>query len=325
MLLMAVTATSCYHKKTSSATMHYQDTVQYSEEQIDSMAFAMKHHYTTNYNFIVKADSLSLLRQQPEEKLNGLPTDSLCVYKGDAIVVAEIRTIGSDPADSVWVQVARDQQTIGWLHESVMLKGVTPDDPISLFISTFSDVHLLIFLIVIVTITVVYVMRKMLRHNAKLVHFNDIPSFYPTLLTLLVAASATLYASIQLFAADTWQNFYFHPTLNPFSVPPILSVFLFCVWSMLIVGLATVDVVNHALLIGEGVMYMCGLASVCAINYIVFSLTTLYYVGYILLIAYCYFAINIYLKRARCPYLCGNCGARMHHKGTCPECGAENK
>ena len=122
-------------------------------------------------------------------------------------------------------------------------------------------------------------------------HLRDIPSFYPTLLALLVASSATFYASIQLFAADTWQHFYYHPTLNPFSTPPLLSVFLSSVWAILIVALATVDDVRHRLPFGDAVLYLFGLCGVCAVNYILFSLSTLYYVGYPLLAAYFYFAI----------------------------------
>ena len=142
-------------------------------------------------------------------------------------------------------------------------------------------------------------MRTIFRRNAKIVHFNDIASFYPTALALIVASSATLYASIQTFAPDMWQHFYFHPTLNPFSLPPLLSVFIVSVWAILIVGLACIDVVKSILPTGEALLYLCGLAGVCAVNYIVFSLSTLYYIGYPLYAAYLYFAIKRYLFFSR--------------------------
>jgi 4-hydroxybenzoate polyprenyltransferase len=44
--------------------------------------------------------------------------------------------------------------------------------------------------------------------------------------------------------------------------------------------------------LGEAIMYLVGLVAVCAVIYVVFSTTTLYYVGYPLLIAYFYFAIK---------------------------------
>ena len=82
--------------------------------------------------------------------------------------------------------------------------------------------------------------RKILKKNAHIVHFNDISSFYPTLLAVIVALSAAFYASIQLFAPETWREFYFHPSLNPFSQPLLLNIFLVLVWAMLIIGLATI-------------------------------------------------------------------------------------
>lgn len=322
LLLMLLTMGSCYHRKPVVSDAF---PVSYSARQLDSISFYSRHHYSQNFNFVVKADSLVLLRQQPEEAFSQLlATDSLTVHRHDHLVVADIRMLPTDSIDSVWVQVARDQHTIGWVHESSLLASVDPDDPISQFISTFSDVHLLIFLIIIVVIGFVYLMRKMLRGNARIVHFNDIDSFYPTLLVLLVASAATFYASIQTFAPEVWRHFYFHPTLNPFATPLILSVFLISIWAILIVGLAAADDVRHQLPLGEAVVYLCGLAAVCAVDYIIFSLTTLYYIGYLLLVAYLYFALQRYFRYSRAGFYCGNCGAKLHEKGCCPHCGAEN-
>lgn len=268
-----------------------------ADVEADSTCFYETHHYGQNFNFVVKADSLMLVRQQPVEILSRMHTDTITVYRGDHVAVAEIRVLPTDSIDSVWVQIARDQETFGWLHESSLLPSVVPDDPISQFISTFSDVYLLIFLIVISVISVAYLMRTIFKRNARIVHFNDIPTFYPTALALTVAAAAVLYSSIRMFAQDTWQHFYFNPTLNPFIVPPALGIFLVSVWAMLIIGLATVDVVRGILPTGEALLYLCGLAGVCALNYIIFSITTLYYVGYPLFIAYAAFAVYVYVKR----------------------------
>ena len=298
---------------------------EYSQKQLDSLKFAEKHHYSVNYNFIVKADSINLIRQQPEEVMGRMMTDTVTVYRHDHIAVAEIRIIPTDSIDSVWVQVARDQHTFGWLHETSLLQSVVPDDPISQFISTFSDTHLLVFLIIISLISVAYLMRTMFRRNAKIVHFNDINSFSPTLLAVIVALSATLYASIQTFTPDAWQHFYYHPTLNPFNVQPVIGMFLVSVWAIFIVGLAVVDVVRNILPTGEALLYLCGLASVCAVNYIVFSISTLYYIGYPMFAAYLYFALRMYFTRFRCAYICGKCGARMNKKGRCPVCGTMNE
>lgn len=294
MAVAALTAISCHRPEKPAAALGV-----LTQKQADSVNFAINHHYSVNYNFVVKADSVNLLRQQPEEIVSRMAIDTVPIYRHDHIAVADIRIIPTDSIDSVWVQVARDQATFGWIHESTLLANVVPSDPISQFISTFSDVHLLIFLITISIISVAYLMRTIFRRNAKIVHFNDIASFYPTALALIVASSATLYASIQTFAPDMWQHFYFHPTLNPFSLPPLLSVFIVSVWAILIVGLACIDVVKSILPTGEALLYLCGLAGVCAVNYIVFSLSTLYYIGYPLYAAYLYFAIKRYLFFSR--------------------------
>ena len=291
----------------------------------DSLAFVAQHHYHENFNFVVKVDSMLLIRQQPEEVLSLMPTDTFAVRRHDHLVVADIRIIPTDPDDSVWVQVARDQNSFGWAHESELLRAVDPDDPISQFISTFSNSHLLVFLVVISLIAFAYLVRRIRRQNAKIVHFNDIDSVYPTLLALTVAAAASLYASIQMFAPQVWQHFYFHPTLNPFSVSPLLTIFLVSVWAMLILAIACLDIVRVQLPFGEAVLYLSGLVAVCAFNYIVFSLSTLLYIGYLLLAAYFFFAIRAYLRASHCTFICGNCGKPLHQKGRCPHCGAVNE
>ncbi len=81
---------------------------------------------------------------------------------------------------------------------------------------------------------------------------------------------------------------------------------------------------RHILPLGEAILYLGGLAAMCAICYIVFSITCLYFVGYILLIVYAYYALRQYLRHGRAQYRCGRCGAKMQKKGTCPHCGATN-
>ncbi len=338
LLLSILLMTGCYSKPKvipSNELTMVTDSIMGAEEEAidsaqlqrmrDSVAFVAQHHYSENFNFVVRADSLQLIRQQPEEYLSLMPTDTIAVARHDHLVVADIRIIPADETDSVWVQVARDQYTFGWTHESELLPAVDPDDPISQFISTFSNSHLLIFLVIISLIASAYLVRKIRKQNAKIVHFNDIDSIYPTLLALTVAASASLYASIQMFAPQLWQHFYFHPTLNPFSVPLLLTIFLVTVWSMLILVIACIDVVRSQLPLGEAILYLCGLMGVCAVNYIVFSLSTLLYIGYLLLIAYFFFAIRAYIRASHCTYLCGNCGRPLHQKGRCPYCGAMNE
>lgn len=293
MLSMLAMLSSCYHRH--GQRQQHAALVEYSDRQLDSISFSTTHHYTNKFNFLVFKDSLMLIRQQPEEVLSGLVTDSFAVRKNHLLVVTDIRMVPQDSIDSVWVQLATEDNTFGWARESNLLSKVVPDDPISEFIMTFSNVHLLIFLVIIVLSTLFYLIRKIFHSNGKIVHFNDIDSPYPTALVLLVSISATFYATIQTFEPEVWRQFYFHPTLNPFAVPRILGFFLASVWAILIVGLACLDEVNHRLSFSDSLTYLGGLAGVCALDYIIFSVTTLYYIGYVLLAGYIYFAIRAYM------------------------------
>lgn len=319
---LAMMLDGCYHKP---AAVRYADIDSLTTQQLDSITFARTHHYTNNYNFVVSADSLVLTLQMPEEAVSELPTDSIAVKKNERVAVADILVMPNDTVDSVWVQLAHELGLFGWVHESEMLDRVEPDDPISQFISFFSDEHILIFLVIFVIVFFSYAMFKLNRRQAYIVHLNDIATFYPTLLTLVVATAATLYSSIQMFAPDSWREFYFHPSLNPFSQTPLIAVFLMSVWAMLIVAIAAIDDTLRHLAMGDAVLYLVGLLGVCAFNYVVFTISTMYYVGYLLLFAYVLFALWRYLRHTQSKYVCGNCGKQIKTKGRCTHCGAINE
>ena len=290
-----------------------------SKQQLDSISFSTTHHYTQNYNFLVRADLLPLA-----DNYGDMAFDTMYVTKGQRIVVAEIKTVPADTIDSVWVKVARDQITQGWVRESELLESVSPDDPISQFIDVFSNTHLLVFLAFCVVVGSAYAMRKLLRRKAYIVHFNDIDSFYPTLLCILMACSATAYATIQTFGAEQWRHYYFHPSLNPFTLPFTLGLFVASVWAIIIIGVAAVDDTIRRLQASDAFLYLLGLGAVCAVLYVVFSILTLYYIGYLLLPAYIVFALFRWARYAHIPFRCGHCGAALHQKGACPHCGTMN-
>ena len=298
LLMSAMSLTSCYKQETG---------------------FTATHHYNQNYNFVVKADSM-VIYENPDTAIY----DSIIVYRGDQLVVAEIKTISNDTIDSVWVKLARDQMSQGWTRECDLLNGVAPDDPISQFIDLFSNNHLLLFLALVVIVTASYGLRKLYRRDAYIVHFHDISSVLPTMLAVLVATSATVYATIQNFAPENCRHFYFHPTLNPFAVTPVIGLFVSLVWALIITGIAVVEDVMRRLPFGSAVLYLLGLAAICAVDYVVFSIFTLYYIGYVLLIAYIWFAVSR-LRLVLARYVCGNCGKRIPGLGKCPHCGAVNE
>lgn len=325
MLTMSIAITSCYSEaKPEEYATNDSITIAYTQEQLDSIDFFSTRHYTEGFNFIIHGDSLSLLMQQPEEQVSMLEIDTFAIYKNHQIVIGDIRIIPQDSIDSVWVQVATDEGAFGWIHEKELLRNVVPVDPISQFIMFFSDSHIIFSLVIVILLIGAYVLRRTYKKNAPIVHFRDISTFYPTLLCLIVATSATGYASLQMFAPETWQHYFFHPTLNPLQMPFILGIFISSVWAMLITTITAIDETFKRLPVADSILYLAALLGVCAVDYIIFSLTTLYYIGYPLLVAYYYFALKQYFNH-RNRYICGNCGHHFREKGRCPKCGVINE
>ncbi len=312
----------CYYQKPD-----YYDEWDLTEHRKDSLDFEASHHYTLNYNFMVADDSLCLQAARPvlNPEHADMPGDTVSVFADDRLVVAEIMVVPEDSVDSVWVKVARDQSTMGWVRERDLLARAIPDDSVSRFIHAFSDTPLIYFLSALGVPLLVWLVRRMRRKRLHIVHFDDIGSCYPTLLCLTLSGAATLYASMQKFVPGTWEEFYFHPTLNPFGLPFVLGLFVASVWLIVILAVASVEDVFRQLPFQEAVLYLLALSGVCAGCYLFFSLATLYYLGYPFLVLYAGWALRRYFRHARCPYLCGRCGAKLRGKGRCPRCGAWNE
>jgi len=281
--------------------------------------------YTVNDNFLLSVDSISLQRQEP---FHNMPvdtlSDSIVLYYNDALVVAQIMVIPEDSVDSVWVKVARDQFSQGWIHQSSFLSSVVPDDPISEFIYLFSQRHLWYFLAMVFTVGVLLVWRQTKRWHFYMIFVRDVSSFYPTLLTLTLSGSAVLYASIQRLIPDTWVLYYYHPTLNPFDLPLILGLFIASIWLLVVLIIATLDEVFSLLPVPEAMLYLFSLSGVCVACYMIFSLSVLGWVGYVL---YGFLAVVFVWRYLRCfsaHCVCGKCGARMHSKGRCTRCKTVN-
>lgn len=287
------------------------------QKTMDSVSYLMERHYTLNSNFEVTSDSL-LLQQLPL-------IDMLPVYKGEKLVVAEFMVQPADSVDSVWVKVARDQETMGWIHEKELLKKVVPVDSVSQFIHFFSNSHTIAFFIILALFGMGYLYQAIRRQKLQLVWLNDIDSVFPTILLWLVATAATLYAGIQHFVPDTWEQFYYNPSLNPFGLPFILSLFMFNVWGIILVGLATLDDLFHQTRIEAAFFYLLGLMSCSIFLYLFFTFTTYCYIGYPCLLAYTLWSFNRIKYTSRYKFCCGNCGAKIKSKGVCPHCGAINE
>ncbi len=312
----------CYYQKPD-----YSDEWDLTEKRKDSLDFEASHHYNRNYNFVVVGDSLCLQTVHPVHNPvhAGVPEDTVAVFADDRLVVAEVMIVPEDSVDSVWVKVVRDQSTMGWVHEQDLLARVVPDDSISRFIHAFSNTHLIYFLSVLGVLSVLWLVRRMRRKRFHIVHFDDIGSCYPTLLCLTLSGAATLFMQVcRILCLIRGRSF----------ISTDAQSFRIAVYFGLVRGFRVADCHSgHSVggrrlpatsLPGSHAVLVCFIR-VCAGCYLFFSLTTLYYLGYPFFLFYVGWALQRYFRYARCPYVCGRCGAKLHSKGRCPRCGAWNE
>lgn len=290
---------------------------------VNEEEFRAEHHYWKNYNMVV-LDSLPLESHIPGEISSIFTRDSAVLDQYDEIVVANVAYVPEDTIDSVWVMVARDQLTMGWVRESDLLDRAVPDYAISRFISWFSDRRIVLFVACLCFAMVIFLIQHYRRKGFLFVHFNDVPSFYPTLLCLIMSFSAALYGTLQKFYTALWTEYYFHPTTNPFGQPVPIMVFIISVWTIFIVAIAVADDLRKQPVV-NAVSYIASLGGLCMVLYFVFSILVQYYIGYILLILYWTFALYRHYHHNRASFRCGNCGYGLNERGKCPHCGAFNE
>jgi hypothetical protein len=285
----------------------------------DSLTYLHRCHYTFNTNFEVSTDSIRLVCLPIEG-------DSVTVHKGDRVVVADFMGRPDDKQDTLWVKLAHSEETQGWIRSNDIVHYLVPTDSISQFIHFFSNSHTVYFIGILMIFVIAYFARLILRRRISLVFFQDIDSLYPLFLCLLMAFSATLYETMQKFVPDTWQHFYFNPTLSPFHVPGILSIFLLTIWLFIIISVAVLDDIFKQLRPSSAIFYLLGLLASCVFCYFFFILATSIYLGYFFLLL----LLFVFIKRTLSGnhiyrYRCGRCGQKMKEKGVCPRCGAVNK
>ena len=285
----------------------------------DSLTNLYERHYTLDANMEVWTDSVRL-------ELLPVKDAYYMLHKGDRVVVAEFAVHPADSVDSVWVKLAHSQEVQGWLREADLKHNFVPTDSLSQAIHLFSDTHASYFVVIFAVFVAVWLVRAFRRKQLKLVYFNDIDSLYPLALCLLMACCATVYESIQVFAPDTWEHFYYNPTLSPLRVPFVLSLFLIGLWLFVVVLLAVLDDLFRQLSPFAAVSYLLGLASSCIFCYFFFILTTHFYVGYLFLAIFAWIFIGRLRRSLQSPrYRCGRCGGKLMRKGLCPHCGAINE
>ncbi|MBQ1664946.1 MAG: zinc ribbon domain-containing protein [Bacteroidaceae bacterium] len=317
--------------KQNATTEESTDTVpKLTPQQVDSVVFRLTHHYGPNFNFELKADSMILVPREGD-----LIQDTCVVRNKDLLVVAQIKRIEASDStmeDTFLIKVAHDQTTMGWVKESELLENAVPDDPISQLIDFMTGSRAIWMSSFLGFGVIAFFFRKMRKQKMsislselKVVDLIEMDSFYPPLLLILVACVAALYASVQNFVPEFWQEYYFHPTMNPLLLPPIMAVLVTLVWLTLIVIVAVVIEVYNNFYSFRGIIYLFEIAGLCMLVYLLISWTILIYVGYLLLPILIAYLIYYYFKYIRCTMTCGHCGRKIREKGICKHCGAINE
>ena len=317
--------------KQNSTAEESTDTVpKLTPQQVDSVVFRLTHHYGPNFNFELKADSMILVPREGD-----LIQDTCVVRNKDLLVVAQIKRIEASDStmeDTFLIKVAHDQTTMGWVKESELLENAVPDDPISQLIDFMTGSRAIWMSSFLGFGVIAFFFRKMRKQKMsinlselKVVDLIEMDSFYPPLLLILVACVAALYASVQNFVPEFWQEYYFHPTMNPLLLPPIMAVLVTLVWLTLIVIVAVVIEVYNNFYSFRGIIYLFEIAGLCMLVYLLISWTILIYVGYLLLPILIAYLIYYYFKYIRCTMTCGHCGRKIREKGICKHCGAINE
>ena len=317
--------------KQNPTTEESTDTVpKLTPQQVDSVVFRLTHHYGPNFNFELKADSMILVPREGD-----LIQDTCVVRNKDLLVVAQIKRIEASDStmeDTFLIKVAHDQTTMGWVKESELLENAVPDDPISQLIDFMTGSRAIWMSSFLGFGVIAFFFRKMRKQKMsislselKVVDLIEMDSFYPPLLLILVACVAALYASVQNFVPEFWQEYYFHPTMNPLLLPPIMAVLVTLVWLTLIVIVAVVIEVYNNFYSFRGIIYLFEIAGLCMLVYLLISWTILIYVGYLLLPILIAYLIYYYFKYIRCTMTCGHCGRKIREKGICKHCGAINE
>lgn len=260
-------------------------------QQKDSLVFRLTHHYSENFNFKVKADSLILVPREGD-----LIQDTCKVFCGELMAVAEIKSVPGDSIDSIWVKVAHDQMTMGWIPEHQLLQGAIPNDEISELLYAMTNSRVFWMSALILFGLCAYFFHQGESRQLYLLKFEEMDSIYPFLFLGLVAIMASVYATIQNYTPEYWQEYYYHPVLSPCGLPAIMALLVCLVWLVIIVFIAVLDeVYNHFYFI-PGMAYIFELLGLAMFVYLVISWTTLLYIGYILLIAFLLFIGWTYLK-----------------------------
>ena len=289
-----------------------------SKDERDSLLYLWEHHITFNSNFEVTVDSIIL-----QERF--LSKDFAVLHREDRIVVADFMILPHDSIDSIWVKVAHDQLTMGWIRRTDLLSQVVPIDPVSKIIHAFSANSNRLAAVTGWVFLLLLVVGWIGRHRLKRIFDNKVDSLYPLLLCLLSSSMAMAYTGVQTYVPKDWTHFYYNPSLNPLLLPMGISLFVCLFWGMVVVSVAVIEEVFRKLPFLGVCYYVLFLIVLCLACYQLFvSFPSFYFGLFCLVLLWGYFFFCCVRRRSKI-YRCGYCGNIISQKGKCPHCGVVNE
>ena len=267
-----------------------------TQSQRDSIAFSAYHHYNVGYNFLCTADSM-LLSSHPEGtdlKLD-YPQENVYLYEDDDFVVTEIfrnPNVNSHSLDSIWLCVGSDGIPLGWISEQDLHHNATPVDPISRFMA-FGYRHHSQIEIISACLFILFIIVASYVTDVK--NFEVFSTYYILFNFALFSAGAVL-GAIKCLVPEMWEEFYYHPSLNPVGQPPLLALYLSLAWLSIIFYIAIFFDLKEKMSIGKTLLALAINASLGAVLYLVLSrslpklyIICIFYVLFIAAFAWGYF------------------------------------
>ncbi|MBQ7742411.1 MAG: hypothetical protein IJT90_05765 [Bacteroidaceae bacterium] len=235
-----------------------------TQSQRDSIAFSTYHHYNVGYNFLCIADSM-LLGSHPEGtdlKLD-YPHEDVYLYEDDDFVVTEIfrnPNVTKTSIDSIWLCVGSDGIPLGWISEYDLHHNSTPVDPISRFMAFCGNLrdkllsgwigkNFIIFLLIYL------ILIQIKKQNLILIKQTE-RSIYTYLFWFSAVSAGTIYATIKCLTPEMWEEFYYHPSLNPVGQPPMIALYLSLMWLNIIFYIAIFFDLKDRVSLGKTLLIM---------------------------------------------------------------------
>ncbi|MGN1353459.1 MAG: hypothetical protein ACI4V2_00940 [Alloprevotella sp.] len=314
---------------------------------VDSIEFIKSRHYWKGYNFET-TDTFKVQQLNPVFLSQFRQADSLAtVSSGEQLVVSDISRIATEQDTVIWVKltavsinpvtawsdsamlqspVAKHKPVTGWIKESVFIKKVVPDRPVSKLIYTMGKPSFRIVTAILALLTFVTLIGlRRINHRPPLC----VKGGYPMLLSVVFGLCVIFHRTIWHFVPGDWVAYYFSPTLNPLhaELPLIVALFLASFWALIVTGIATLeDQLRSAPSFGKAVHALLYLVGQNLVVFGVLAVLLPYYLSVVAFVVYAFWLIKRYRRQRRHHplYRCGACGAALDSLGPCPHCGAVN-